>query len=38
LNIEQAYPVKWTGPTLKTDDNTVAIQTIELACGEITIV
>jgi len=37
LNIEQAYPVKWTGPQLKTDDNTIAIQTIELACGEITI-
>jgi phage tail-like protein len=37
-NIEQAWPVKWTGPQLKTDENTVAIQTFELTCGEITIV
>jgi len=37
LDIEGAYPVKWSGPQLKTDDNTVAIQTLELACGEITI-
>jgi phage tail-like protein len=22
-NIENAYPVKWTGPQLKTDDNTI---------------
>ena len=37
LEIAGAYPVKWTGPQLKTDDNTVAIQTLELACGEITV-
>ena len=37
LDIEGAYPVKWSGPQLKTDDNTVAIQTLELACGEITV-
>ena len=37
LEIEGAYPVKWTGPQLKSDDNTIAIQTLELACGEITI-
>lgn len=37
LNIENALPVKWSGPSLKTDENTVAIQTLELACGEITI-
>jgi phage tail-like protein len=37
LNIQDAYPVKWTGPQLKTSDNTVAIQTLELACGEITV-
>lgn len=37
LDIADAYPVKWTGPQLKTDDNTVAIQTLELACGEITV-
>lgn len=36
-DIKDAYPVKWTGPQLKSDDNTVAIQTIELAYGEVTI-
>jgi len=38
LYIEGAYPVKWTGPQLKTEENTVAIQTLELACGEIMVV
>lgn len=36
-NIQKAYPVKWTGPSLKTDDNSIAIQTLELACGEVTV-
>lgn len=36
-SIEKAYPVKWVGPQLKTDSNTVAIQTLELVCGNITI-
>lgn len=35
---EDAYPVKWTGPNLKSDDNTIAIQTFELACGEINVI
>ena len=35
--INGAYPVKWTGPQLKSSDNTIAIQTLELACGEITV-
>jgi phage tail-like protein len=26
-----AYPVKWTGPDLKTDSSTVAVETLELA-------
>ena len=30
-NFEEAYPVKWTGPELKADGNTVAFETIELA-------
>ncbi|CAG0986390.1 hypothetical protein METP2_02301 [Methanosarcinales archaeon] len=30
-NFEQAYPVKWTGPELRADSNTVAFETIELA-------
>lgn len=30
----QAYPVKWGGPDLKGDANTIAIETLELAhCG-----
>ena len=36
-HIEGAYPVKWTGPQLRTGDNTVAIQTLELAGSEITV-
>lgn len=31
-----ALPVKWTGPALKPDDNTIAIQTIELVGCEVT--
>ncbi len=38
IHVEDAYPVKWTGPQLSTGDNTVAIQTLELAGGEITVV
>ena len=36
-NIKDAYPVKWTGPQLKADGNTVAVETLELACGEVTV-
>ena len=36
-NLDAAYPVKWAGPELKSDANTVAIQTLELACGEISV-
>lgn len=35
--MEQAYPVKWSGPTLKSDDNTIAIQTLELVCGDVSV-
>jgi len=32
--VEQAYPVRWVGPELKADANTVAIETLELVhCG-----
>jgi len=27
----QAYPVKWSGPQFKADDNAVAVETLELA-------
>jgi phage tail-like protein len=36
-NIQDAYPIKWTGPQLKSDGNTIAIQTLELVCGEVTV-
>lgn len=36
--IEGAYPVKWTGPNLKSSDNSIAIQTLEFACGEVMVV
>ena len=36
-NIQDAYPLRWTGPQLKTDANTIAVQQLDLACGEITI-
>ena len=35
--IGDAYPVKWSGPELRTDSNTIAIQTFELVGGEITV-
>jgi phage tail-like protein len=34
-NIEDAFPVQWTGPELRSGENTIAIQTLQLACGEI---
>lgn len=30
-DFSEAYPVKWTGPDLRADSNTVAFETIELA-------
>jgi phage tail-like protein len=33
---EKAYPTKWTGPELKTQENAVATQTLELACASVT--
>jgi phage tail-like protein len=33
--ITNCMPIKWTGPQLKSSDNTIAIQTLEMACGEI---
>ena len=36
-HIETAYPVKWTAPQFQADSNAVAIQTIEFACGEVTV-
>jgi phage tail-like protein len=36
-NLQDAFPVKWTAPQLKADSNAIAINTLELACGHITI-
>jgi phage tail-like protein len=36
-NLADAYPVKWTGPTLQSDSTTVAIQSLDLACGEVSV-
>jgi phage tail-like protein len=30
-NFKGAYPIKWTGPELKADSNTIAFESIELA-------
>jgi phage tail-like protein len=33
-HLERAYPVRWLGPDLRADANTVAVETLELAhCG-----
>jgi phage tail-like protein len=31
FSLEQAYPKKWSGPTLKADDRAIAIEELELA-------
>jgi phage tail-like protein len=36
-NIENAYPIKWVGPQLQASENSIAIQTLEMACGEVTV-
>lgn len=36
-HLADALPVKWSGPQLKTNDNSIAIQSLELACGEVTV-
>ena len=35
-HLDRAFPTKWQGPQLQSDSQTVAIQTLELACGEVT--
>ncbi|MBN1147924.1 MAG: phage tail protein [Anaerolineales bacterium] len=34
-HVQEAYPVKWDGPNLRSGDNSIAIQTLELVCGEV---
>jgi phage tail-like protein len=35
LHLRGAIPIRWTGPELRSENNTIAIQTFELACDEI---
>lgn len=37
-NIDKAMPTKWSGPQLKTSENSVAIQSLEFSCGEVTVI
>lgn len=36
-HIEGALPTRWTAPALKADSNTIAMQTLELACGAVSV-
>jgi phage tail-like protein len=36
-HVNNAIPVKWSGPQLKAEANSIAIQSLELACGKIQI-
>ncbi len=36
-NITNAYPISWKSPTLESDDNSVAIEELVLACNEVTV-
>jgi phage tail-like protein len=35
--LQGAFPTKWAAPSFKTDANTIALETLELACEEITV-
>ena len=35
-HINNAFPTRWAGPKLESSSKTIAIQTLELACGEVT--
>jgi phage tail-like protein len=36
-NLVNAYPVKWSGPSFKSDDNNVAVETLELVFDQLTL-
>jgi phage tail-like protein len=36
-NLEGAFPFKWSGSQLRSQDNSIAIQTLELVCNQVTI-
>jgi phage tail-like protein len=35
-HLSDAFPTSWKGPQLQSESRTIAIQTLELACGEVT--
>ncbi|MGB4863426.1 MAG: phage tail protein [Tepidiformaceae bacterium] len=35
-NLTKAYPVKWTSPTMQTDQSSIMVETLELAFQEVT--
>jgi phage tail-like protein len=37
FQLMQAYPKKWSGPTLKADDKAIAVEELELAFSEFTV-
>ena len=37
-HVSKAMPTEWSGPQLKTSDNSIAIQTLKLICGEVTVI
>jgi len=37
-HVSDAMPTEWSGPQLKTSDNSIAIQTLKLICGDVTII
>lgn len=36
-DIGGAYPTRWSGPQLRAGDSTIAIQELQLACGEVSV-
>jgi phage tail-like protein len=36
-HLEGALPTRWSGPELKTDNSAVAMQTLELTCGTVSV-
>ncbi|MBA4181540.1 MAG: phage tail protein [Anaerolinea sp.] len=37
-NLDAAFPVKWSGPSLNAAQGAVSIETLELACADVTLV
>ena len=37
-NLAECLPIKWIGPQLKSGDNSIAIQTLEFVCNDITVI